>query len=74
MTLPSIKLHIRQQEAGVLLDPIRLELIRLSTRLDHQIAKLNLDDASIDDLVRARTAINQAIDAVASIEMEANQR
>lgn len=74
MPLPAIKLHVRQQEAGVLLDPIRIELNRLTARLDHYLAKATIDDASVEALTRARTAVNQAAEAVAAIEAEANGR
>ena len=74
MPLPAIKLHVRQQEAGVLLDPIRIELNRLTARLDHYLDKATIDDASVDALSRARAAVHQAADAVSAIEAEANGR
>ena len=71
MPLPAVQLHVREQEAAVLLDPIRLELTRLTARLDHYLAKAKIDEASIDALERARLAISDAATTVAAIEAEA---
>jgi hypothetical protein len=74
MTLPAVKLHVRQQEAHVLLDPIRLELNSLTRRLDHYLGKATIDDASVDALKRARAAIRTAAETIASIEAEGANR
>ena len=74
MTLPAVKLHVRQQEASVLLDPVRLELNRLTARLDHYLRKASLDEASIDALTRAHQAVQAAAETVAAIEAEAKQQ
>lgn len=73
MPKPATKLHVRQQEAAVLLDPVRLELNRLTARLDHYLAKATIDEASTDALERARRAVQAAAESVAAIESEAQR-
>lgn len=74
MPRPPARLHFREQEAAALLDPIRLELERLDTRLDHYLTRLILSDANAETLGQARAAIAQAVTTVSRLQQEAGQR
>ena len=68
MEQPAVRLHVRRQDASVLLDPIRIELNRLTVRLDHYLAKLELSDADIIAITRAREVVSTAAETVTDIE------
>jgi hypothetical protein len=68
MPRPATKMHVREQDATVLLDPVRIELNRLTVRLDHYLAKMKLDEAGVAALTRAREVVSQAAETVADIE------
>ena len=68
MAKPATKMHVREQDASVLLDPVRIELTRMTIRLDHYLAKLNLDDDDIVAITRAREVVSQAAETVTDIQ------
>ena len=72
MSRPATKMHVREQDAGVLLDPIRIELNRLTVRLDHYLAKLKLSDADIVAITRAREVVSTAAETVTDIQTNAS--
>jgi hypothetical protein len=73
MPKPSTKMHVREQDAGVLLDPVRIELNRLTIRLDHYLAKMKLADADVVALTRAREVVSAAAETVTDIQAGSNQ-
>jgi hypothetical protein len=69
---PPAKLHFRQQEAAALLDPVRIELNQLQTRLEHYLERLNLSDGDTERLALAREAIEAAAARVGALQAEAS--
>ncbi|MGH2547774.1 MAG: hypothetical protein ACRDHN_00165 [Thermomicrobiales bacterium] len=66
-----VKLHMGPQEAASLLDPIRLELTRLETRLARFVERAELTEADIATLVGARTSIAGATAEISRLQTEA---
>lgn len=73
MEQPAARLHVREQEASVLLDPVRIELNRLTVRLDHYLAKLKLSDADVVAITRAREVVSTAAETVTDIQSSASE-
>lgn len=69
-----VKLHMGPQEAAALLDPIRLELIRLGARIDRIVARAELTPADIATLTEARDEIAGAQAGIARLQTEASAR
>ncbi len=74
MPKPPTKLHVRDQQAAVLLDPVRLELNRMTARLDHYLDKAKIDDDGVEALQRARSAVADTAAEIAAIATEAKLR
>ena len=68
---PPARLHFREQEASVLLDPIRIELRQLQSRLDHYLDRLILSDDNTVALSQARDAIAEARVRIETLQTEA---
>jgi hypothetical protein len=69
---PPAKLHFRQQEAAALLDPVRIELDQLHTRLEHYLERLILSDGDTERLTLAREAIEEAAARIGALQAEAS--
>lgn len=66
-----VKLHMGPQEAASLLDPIRLELGRLETRLARFVERAELNDADVATLSSAQASIAGAKDDISRLQTEA---
>jgi hypothetical protein len=69
-----VKLHMGSQEAASLLDPIRLELIRLETRLARFAERAELSEADITTLAHAHASIASATAEISRLQTEAKTR
>jgi hypothetical protein len=69
---PPAKLHFRQQEAAALLDPVRIELHQIQSRLDHYLERLHLSEGDTERLAQAREAIEAAAARVGALQAEAS--
>jgi len=69
-----VRLHMGPQEATALLDPIRLELARLSARLDRIIARAELTPADITTLTAAREELAGAQAGISRLQTGASAR
>jgi hypothetical protein len=69
-----VKLHMGPQEAVALLDPIRLELIRLEARLARFVERAELGEADIAALTNAQAAISGASATIGRLQTEAKTR
>ena len=69
-----VRLHMGPQEATALLDPIRLELIRLGARLERIIARAELTPDDIATLTAAREELSGAQAGISRLQTEASAR
>ncbi len=69
-----VKLHMGSQEAAALLDPIRLELIRIAARLDRVIARAELSPSDIAALTAAHAEITTASTGITRLQSEVSAR
>lgn len=69
-----VKLHMGPQEAASLLDPVRLELVRLERRLARFVERAELSEADITTLATAQTSIAGAAADITRLQTEAKTR
>jgi hypothetical protein len=68
-----VKLHMGPQEAAALLDPIRLELARLETRIARFLERAELIATDSATLSSARSAVNGALAEISRLQAEARR-
>ena len=71
MTPTIAKLHIMQQDAFALLDPVRLELAELEARLQNYLDRLAFDEDDLNLIESARAALAVAHHELVRLSEEA---